>query len=221
MSTGNFKKSIFKQLARIGKALSSANRLELLEFIAQGERSVEALAKVSGLSVANASQHLRQLRQAGLLNARKEGQYVYYRLADEAVVDLLGLLRGIAEGNLAEVEQLIRTYLVQKDDLEPVVCEDLLQRAREEMVTVLDVRPPEEFDAGHLPNALNIPLQDLEKRLEELPADQEVVAYCRGPYCVLAFEAVSKLRENGYRARRLKNGYPEWKRGGLPVEISI
>lgn len=221
MSTGNFKKSIFEQLARIGKALSSANRLELLEFIAQGERSVEALAKVSGLSVANASQHLRQLRQAGLLNARKEGQYVYYRLADEAVVDLLGLLRGIAEGNLAEVEQLIRTYLVQKDDLEPVVCEDLLKRAREEMVTVLDVRPREEFDAGHLPNALNIPLQDLEKRLEELPADQEVVAYCRGPYCVLAFEAVSKLRENGYRARRLKNGYPEWKRGGLPVEMSV
>lgn len=221
MSTKNIKKELFEQLARLGKALSNGNRLELLEFLAQGERSVDSLAKVSGLTVANASQHLRQLHQAGLVTTRKEGLFVYYQLADEVVIDLLSLLRKIAENNLAEVDRLIRTYLAAKDNLEPVSADDLRQRAHEDMITVLDVRPVEEFSAGHLPGAINIPLHDLEKRLQELSPDQEIVAYCRGPYCMLAFDAVSKLRKKGYQARRLENGYPEWKREGLPVETSI
>lgn len=214
----NFKQDLFSQFARVGKALSNGNRLELLEFLAQGERGVEALSKVAGLSVANTSQHLQQLRQAGLVTTRKEGQHVYYSLSGEDVVRLLECLRRVAEAHVAEVDRLVNTYLNVKDNLEPVPAAELLNRARDGLVTVIDVRPPEEYAAGHLPGAINIPLAELEKHLADLPRDAEVVAYCRGPYCVLAYEAVARLRDKGYTARRLEDGFPEWKQAGLPVE---
>lgn len=218
MSNGNFKHDLFAQFARVAKVLSNGHRLELLEFLAQGERSVEALAKASGLTVANTSQHLQRLRQAGLITGRRAGQQVFYRLAGDDVIQLMESLRRVAENRLAEVERLVSTYLTVKDDLEPVPAEELLDRAREGRATVVDVRPSEEFAAGHLPGAVNIPLPELEARLADLPPDAEVVAYCRGPYCVLAYEAVARLRERGYTARRLEDGYPEWKKAGLPVE---
>jgi len=218
MSTENFKHDLFTQFARVAKAMSNANRLELLEFLGQGERSVEALAQVSGLTVANTSQHLQQLRQAGLVTTRKEGQRVFYRLSGEDVTDLLGSLRNVAERHLADVERLVNTYLTVKDSLEPVPTRELLERVRDGLVTVLDVRPPEEFESGHLPGAINIPLAELEKHLDELDAGHEIVAYCRGPHCVLAFDAVAKLREKGLSAKRLQGGFPEWQLEGLPVE---
>ena len=218
MSSGNVKHELFAQFARIGKALSNANRLEFIEYLAQGERSVEALAQVSGQSIANTSQHLQQLRQAGLVTARKDGQRVFYRLSGDDVVLLLNGLRAVADRHLAEVGHLVTTYLDTKDNLEPVSAEDLLMRVRNGEVTVLDVRPREEFASGHLPGAINIPLSELEARLSEFSPDQIVVAYCRGPYCVLSYDAVARLREHGIQARRLQDGYPEWKIAGLPVE---
>ena len=214
----HFKHDLFTQFARIGKALGNANRLELLEFLAQGERSVEQLSKVAGLSVANTSQHLQQLRQTGLVVARKRGLQVFYSLSDDDVVFLLDTLRAVSERHLAEVNRLVDSYLTVKDELEPLPREELLQRARDGLVTVLDVRPPEEYAAGHVPGAINIPLSELEQRLDELGDGQQVVAYCRGPHCILAFDAVAKLRQRGYDARRLQDGFPEWKVAGLPVE---
>jgi len=218
MSSSAAKKSLFAQLAVVAKAMSHGHRLELLEFLAQGERGVEPLARLTGLSVANTSQHLQHLRRAGLVVARKDGQRVLYRLADEAVVGLLGSLREIAEGHLAEVERLLRAYFGARDSLEPVSRDDLVRRMRDGLVTVLDVRPPEEFAAGHLPGALNVPLKELKHRLGELSPQQEVVAYCRGPYCVLAYDAVAELRRQGFAARRLEEGLPEWRLAGYPVE---
>jgi len=218
MSSGHFKRDLFTQFARIGKAMSNGNRLELLEFIAQGERSVEDLAKVAGLTVANTSQHLQQMRQAGLIVCRKEGLKVYYRVSDDDVLQLFSALRQVAERHLSEVTELVETYLTTKDDLEPLARTELLERVRDGLVTVLDVRPPEEYAAGHVPGALNIPLAELEEHLEELDQDQEVIAYCRGPHCILAFDAVARLRERGFSARRLQDGFPEWKLAGLPTE---
>lgn len=219
MST--FKKALFEQFALIAKAMSSGNRLEMLEFLAQCEYSVEDLSKVMDLSVANTSHHLQQLRHAGLVTTRKEGQRVFYRLNGEDVIELVGSLRHVAEGHLAEMHQLVNTYLTSRDDMEPLPREELMQRAREGSATVLDVRPPGEYAAGHLPGAVNIPLAELEQHLAEFDPQQEIVAYCRGPYCVLAFEAVKLLRGKGFRVRRLQDGYPEWKSAGLPVESSI
>lgn len=218
MSTGNFKHDLFAQFARVAKAMSNGNRLELLEYLAQGERSVDALAKVSGLTVANTSQHLQQLRLAGLVTTRKAGQKVYYQLSGDDVSVLLGSLQQVAERRLAEVERLVNAYLTVKDSLDPVPAARLLEMAREGLVTVLDVRPPEEYAAGHLPGAVNIPLGELEKHLDDLDPSQEVVAYCRGPHCVLAFDAVARLRAKGVATRRLDGGFPEWKSAGLPVE---
>jgi rhodanese-related sulfurtransferase len=218
VSSGNFKQELFAQFARVGKAMSNGNRLELLEFIAQGERSVEELARAAGLTVANTSQHLQQLRLAGLVACRKEGLKVYYRISGDDVLTLFSALRLVAEHRLADVEQLVQTYLTTKDALEPVARSELLERVRDGLVTVLDVRPPEEFDAGHLPGAINIPLSQLEDHLEELDLEHEVIAYCRGPHCILAFDAVARLREHGFNARRLQDGYPEWKLAGLPTE---
>jgi rhodanese-related sulfurtransferase/DNA-binding transcriptional ArsR family regulator len=218
MSTLSFKQALFSQFARIGKAMSNGHRLELLEFLAQGERSVDALARVSGLSVANTSQHLQQLRQAGLVTSRKQGQQVFYRISGDDVVELLGELRGVAERHLAEVRQLIDDYLKTRDRLEPVSADELLERVRNDLVTLIDVRPEEEYRQGHLPGAINIPLQELEKQLEQLDPGRQVVAYCRGPHCVLAFDAVQALRKRGYEAQRLEGGLPEWRLLGLPVE---
>ncbi|HYA37456.1 MAG TPA: metalloregulator ArsR/SmtB family transcription factor [Candidatus Methylomirabilis sp.] len=218
MSRQSLKKQLYSQIARIGKAACHGHRLELLEYLAQGERTVDALAKLTGLSVANASQHLRVMRHSGLVTARKEGLYVYYRLADDEVIRLLISMRKLAESQLAEVEQLVRSYLTVKDDLEAVPRSELLERVRNGLAIVVDVRPPEEYAAGHVPGAVNIPLKDLEQRLKELPREQEIVAYCRGPHCVLAFDAVAQLRAQGFHARRLEDGFPEWREAGLPVE---
>ncbi len=218
MSTGNFKQDVYAQLARVGKALSSGNRLELLEFVAQGPRSVEELATMTRLSVANASKHLQELRRSGLVQARKEGLRVYYEVAGADVVTLIAALGRVAETRLAELEQILRTYIVARDDLEPVPAAELMERVRLGLVTVLDVRPPEEFAAGHLPGAVNVPVDGLARRLKKLPKTREVIAYCRGPYCLLSVDAVALLRTKGYKARRLEDGFPEWKASGLPVE---
>lgn len=218
MSSSHFKQDLFAQFARVAKAMGNGNRLELLEFLAQGERSVDALAKVSGLTVANTSQHLQLLRQSGLVESHKEGLKVFYRLSGDDVQILLSALRDVAERHLADVDRLVNTFLTSKDALEPIPANELLQRARKGQVTVLDVRPPEEFEAGHLPNAINIPLSSLEEHLSDLDHKKEVIAYCRGPHCVLAFDAVAKLRKNGFTAHRLDGGLPEWRQEGLPVE---
>ena len=218
MSTPNVKSLLFAEFARVSKALGSGNRLELLEFLAQGERSVDALAKLSGLSVANTSRHLQVLRQAGLVAARKEGLFVHYSVSGEGVVKLLAALQEVAQHNVAEVTKLVNTYLTSKDSLEPVSVQDLADRMRNGLVTVVDVRPPEEYSAGHLAGAINVPLADLEKNLASLPPGREIIAYCRGPFCLLSFEAVARLRSKGLKARRLETGFPEWKVAGLPVE---
>jgi len=219
MST-NAKREIFANLARIGTALSSPTRIEFLELLAQSERSVEQLAGLTGTAVANTSQHLQKLRQAGLVVGRKEGLYVFYRLAGDEVVALLSALGTVGEAYVADVERIVRLYLAQKDDLEPVPPKELLDRARKGLVTVLDVRPPEEYAAGHLPGAVNIPIQELQKRLRELPKGREVVAYCRGPYCLMSYDAVSLLRKKGIKARRLVAGLPEWRLSGFPIETA-
>lgn len=209
---------LLEQFALVAKALGQANRLDLLELLAQGERSVEALAQLTGLTLANTSQHLLRLRRAGLVTSEKRGLYVFYRLAGQDVVELLSALRHTTERHVAEVDRIVSGYFNERDNLEPVSRKELLERAREGLVTVLDVRPPEEFQAGHVPGAVNLPLKDLKKRLGELPKGSEIIAYCRGPYCVLAFEAVAALRKKGFQARRMEEGYPEWKASGLPVE---
>ncbi len=218
MSSKNVKSLLFAEFARVSKALGSGNRLELLEFLAQGERSVDALAKVSGLSVANTSRHLQILRQAGLVAGRKEGLFVFYSVSGAGVIKLLAALQEVAQHNVAEVTQLINTYLTSKDSLEPLSVNDLVDRMRSGLVTVVDVRPKEEYAAGHLLGAINVPLAEIEKNLSKLPRDREIIAYCRGPFCVLSFEAVARLRSEGLKARRLETGFPEWKVAGLPVE---
>ena len=218
MTTEPLKRQLFARLADVGKALANGNRRELLEFLAQKERSVETLAALAGLSVANTSQHLQHLRRAGLVTARKQDRHVYYAITGEDVLSLLIALRRTAEKNFAEMGRLIEGYLVALDSLEPVSQAELCERMREGLVTVIDVRPAEEFAAGHLPDAINIPLDRLDRDLERLPVDGDVVAYCRGPYCLLAFEAVNRLRDRGISARRLEDGFPEWKLAGLPVE---
>jgi len=210
--------SLFEQFAIVAKALGHANRLELLEFLAQSERSVEALANVAGLSIANTSRHLQQLRLAGLVVSRKEGLYVFYRVANDDVINLLSSLRRTGERHNGELNRAVFGYFNERDTLEPVSRNELMERSKSGLVTVLDVRPTEEYEFGHIPGAINIPVGDIEKYIKDIPTGQEVIAYCRGPYCVLAFEAVAKLRERGFAARRLEDGYPEWKAAGLSVE---
>ena len=216
--SSNPKRDVFANLARIGTALSSPIRIEFLELLAQSERSVDQLAKLTGVSVANTSQHLQKLRQAGLIVARKAGLYVYYRLAGDEVVGLLSAVSRVGEAYVAEVEQILRLYFTRKDALEPIPATELLDRARKGLVTVLDVRPPEEYAAGHVPGAINIPIHELEKRLKDLPKRKEIIAYCRGPYCLMSYEAVAMLRKKGMKARRLEAGLPEWRVAGLPIE---
>ncbi len=214
-----FKDDVFEQFARIGKAVASPKRLELLDILCQGPRTVEVLADHAGLSLANASQHLQVLRAARLIEAEKSGLFVTYRLADGVERFYLDLRR-LAEARLAEVEATTRVFLTERGAMESVDSGELLQRALSGDVTVLDVRPPEEYRAGHLPNARSVPLAELRARLGELPKDREVVAYCRGPYCVLAIEAVRVLREQGFTAVRLDTGPPDWRAAGVPVEAS-
>jgi ArsR family transcriptional regulator len=218
MSSKSPKQALFVQFAAVAKAVAHPHRLELLEQLAQGERRVEVLADRTRLSVANASQHLQHMRRAGLVAARRQGKFVFYRLTDDAVLDLLASLRRIAERNLADVERVVRGYFQDRDSLEPVSRPELMDRLEAGLVTVLDVRPEDEFALGHLPGAINIPLGELEKRLADLDPKQEIVAYCRGPYCVLSYEAVAVLRARGFKVRRLEDGLPEWRAAGLPVD---
>lgn len=214
-----FKDHVYEQLARIGKAVSSPKRLEILDLLSQGPRTVESLAREAHLTVANTSRHLQILRMARLIEAEKDGVFVSYSLADEAVSDFFRTLRVLAATRLAELEQMARQFFQGREALEAVDRKALLKRVRRGEVIVLDVRPPEEYRAGHIPGALSIPLRDLKDRLSELPRDQEIVAYCRGPYCVLAVQAVELLRDNGFRAVRLEDGVLDWRAQGLPVAV--
>jgi rhodanese-related sulfurtransferase/DNA-binding transcriptional ArsR family regulator len=214
-----FKNQLYEQFARIGKALANPHRLELLDVLAQGERTVETLAEETSMPVANASQHLQTLRAARLVETRRAGVSIYYRLADVRVGQLWLSLREVGEQHLAEVDQLVTTFLQERATLRPVTVDELCEAMRDERVILLDVRPQAEYQAGHLPQARSIPLTELETRLAELPHDQEIVAYCRGPYCVFADEAVALLRAHGYTARRLAEGVPEWQQRGLPVTV--
>ena len=218
MSSGNPKKAVLAGFAEVAKAFAHPHRLEILEQLAQGERSVEALAERVGLSVANASQHLRLMRAVGVLSSRRDGKRILYGLSDPAVLDAIAALHKVAERNSAQVRDVIGSYFRARDALEPVSRKELARRLKDDLVTVLDVRPADEYAEGHLPNAVNIPLRELKRRLREISKTREIVAYCRGPYCVLAFEAVALLRGQGFKIRRLEDGYPEWKAAGLRVE---
>lgn len=220
MSSENPKRALFAGFAEVAKALGHGHRLEILELLAQGERSVESLAERVGLSVANASQHLRLMRRTGLLASRRNGKRILYRPHGAAVLELAAALRRVAERNTAEVRTVIAGYFRERDALEPILRRELARRLKEGIVTVLDVRPADEYDAGHLPRAINIPLRELSRRLREIPRHREIVAYCRGPYCVLAFEAVALMRGRGFKVRRLEDGFPEWRAAGLPTVLS-
>ena len=214
-----FKDAIYDQFARIGKAVSSPKRLELLDLLCQGKRTVEALAAEAELSIANTSQHLQVLRTARLVEASKEGLYVTYRIADAAVGEFVRSIRVLAEKQLAEVEQVSRRFFERRQDLEPIDRDALVKRVRKGEVIVLDVRPAEEYRAGHIPGALSIPIQELKRRLSELPKSQDIVAYCRGPYCVFSGQAVEFLRAKGFQAVRLDEGILDWRARGLPVAV--
>ena len=212
-----FKNRLYAQFARIGKTLGSPHRLELLELLGQGERSVESLAGELGASMANVSQHLQALRQAALVESRKQGQFVYYRLADPAISELCRALRTVSERRLAELDRLVRDHFGDRPG-EPVSMQELLERARSAEVVILDTRPATEYEAGHIAGALSVPVADLRRQLKALPANKEYVAYCRGPYCVYADQAVALLHAKGRRARRLLEGFPEWRAAGFPVD---
>lgn len=214
-----FKDAIYGHFARIGKAVSSPKRLELLDLLCQGGRTVEALARESGLTIANASQHLQVLRAARLVETDKVGVFVHYRIADQAVCEFFRAVRMLAESRIAEVEQITRRFLQGREGMEPVNREVLLERVRMGAVTVLDVRPKEEYLAGHIPGAISIPLKELERRLSELPQDKEIVAYCRGPYCVLAIQAVEMLCSKGFRAVRLEDSVHDLRAIGFPIAL--
>ncbi len=216
-SSENPKRLLFRQFAAIAKAVAHEHRLELLEALAQGERSVETLANRAGLSLANASQHLQQMRRAGVIEARRDGKFIYYRLSDPAVLELIASLTRIGERHVAEVDKIVRNYFQSRDAMEPVSRAELLLRMKKGDVQVLDVRPEDEFSLGHVPDAINIPLEKLKRKLATLDPRKEIVAYCRGPYCVLSFETVSLLRSKGFKVRRLEDGMPEWMAAGLPV----
>jgi rhodanese-related sulfurtransferase/DNA-binding transcriptional ArsR family regulator len=215
-----FKVRLYGQYGRIGKALASPHRLELLELLAQGDRTVESLATEIDISTANASQHLQVLRQAGLVETRRDGLFIHYRLSDPAVFELCRAVRVVAERRLAELDQLVRSHFRDRRDAEAVSMAELLARAKRRDVIVLDTRPAGEYAAGHIPGALSVPVDELQHRLRRLPKQKEYVAYCRGPYCVYADRAVEILQASGRRARRLTDGFPEWKAAGFPVETT-
>jgi rhodanese-related sulfurtransferase len=215
----DFKDSLYEQFARIGRALANPHRLELLDILAQGERTVEDLAREASLSMANASQHLQTLRAARLVTVRRDGLYAYYRLIDSTVFDLWRSLRVVGETHLAEIDQLVHSFLHDRQLLQPMNADELRQRLATERIVVIDVRPAIEYQAGHIPDARSIPIDELAARLDELPPNRTVVAYCRGPYCVFADEAVALLSAHGYTAYRLTTGLPDWRAQGYPVVV--
>jgi rhodanese-related sulfurtransferase len=218
MKHREFKDGVYAELSRVAKAIESPHRLELIDLLAQGERSVESLAGQAALTIANTSRHLQVLKGARLVETRKDGLRVFYRLADPQVFEVVRAIRELAERRVAEIEQLVRSYLGTRDELEAVSREELRQRLAQGRAVLVDVRPAEEFLAGHIPGAISMPIEDLARRSARLPARKEVIAYCRGPYCVMAYDAVVRLRARGRRARRLVDGFPEWRAAGLPVE---
>lgn len=220
MSIRNPKQALYEQFAAVAKALGNQQRLELIEHLAQGPRSVDALAGKLGLPIANVSQHLQAMRRAGLVTSERDGKFINYSLADESVLAAFAAVRTVAERRSAEVERVVRGWFDRRDDMEPVSREELASRMNDGLVTVIDVRPADEFALGHLPGAINVPLSELESRLPSLESSREIVAYCRGPWCVMSFEAVAKLRKRGFKARRLEDGLPEWKASGLAVEMA-
>jgi len=213
-----FKDGLYAQLARVGKAVASPHRLELLELLAQSERTVDSLATETGMSVANASQHLLTLRDAGLVESRKQGLFVHYRLSDPAVFELSRALRVVGERRLADLDRLVRHHSSDRADVAAVGMTELLARARAGQIVIVDTRPAHEYEAGHIAGAISVPIGELEQRLRRLPKSKQYVAYCRGPYCVYADQAVTALLASGRRARRLADGFPEWKAAGFPVE---
>jgi rhodanese-related sulfurtransferase len=219
MST-NPKHALFAEFAAVARAMGHPARLEILESLAQGERGVDSLSSRLHMPIANTSQHLQQLRRAGLVASRRDGKFILYRLSDDQVLTLLSTLRQVAERQIAEVDKIVRGYFSERDSMEPIAREELLARMQSGLVTVLDVRPADEFAAGHVPGAVNVQLGELEARLAELKSGQDIVAYCRGTYCVLSFEAVAKLRARGFKAWRLEDGMPEWRAAGMPVELA-
>ena len=212
------KKALYGHLARVAKALASPGRLELLEILAQGERSVDALAQASGMSVANTSHHLQTLRAGGLVQSRRDGLQIFYTLTDLEIPKLLASVGHIAERQVAEVESIVRENFDQRDGFTPVKRDELMRMIKKGEAMVIDVRPESEFRAGHIAGAVNIPIDFLPQHLKTLPQDQEIIAYCRGPYCLFAIEAIQQIRQHGLRARRLEEGFPEWKAERLPVE---
>lgn len=218
MSISNPKQALYEQFAQVAKAFGNPQRLELVEQLAQGPRSVEALAAKLSLPVANVSQHLQAMRRAGLVTSVRDGKFVNYRLADDGVLGAFAAIRSVAEKHSAEVERVVRGWFDRRDDMEPISREELAARMSDGAVTVIDVRPPDEYALGHLPGAINVPLSELSARSEGFEPGREVIAYCRGPWCVMSFEAVAELRSQGLRARRLQDGMPEWKAAGLSVE---
>jgi rhodanese-related sulfurtransferase/DNA-binding transcriptional ArsR family regulator len=220
MDKRTFKDALYQQFARVGKALSSPHRIELMELLAQRERTVESLADELGLTMGNASAHLQVLREARLVEARKEGLFVHYRVADDSVLRLLQSLREAAESRLAEVDRLVQSYFGDRTDMDAIGFDELKARLKAGSVILIDVRPAEEYAAGHIAGALSIPHDELESRVRDLPRDQEVVAYCRGPYCVFADQAVAVLKGKRRKARRLGGGFPEWRNAGLAVEVA-
>lgn len=217
-SKARFEERLYEQFERVGKAVASRRRLEILDLLAQGERSVEEVAERAGLSTANASHHLRRLLDARLVDVRREGPYAYYRLGSRRVFELLAALRSVAEERLAEIDRLVDKYLEDRDELEAVTLDELRREHESGGVVLIDVRPTEEYRAGHIEGARSVPVEEIDEALGQLPRDQEIVAYCRGPYCLLSDEAVERLQEEGYRARRLDGGFPDWRARGFPVE---
>ncbi len=209
---------VLEQLAVVARAFAQPHRLLLLTILAQGERSVEMLAEAAGLKLGNTSQHLRSLQRAGLVTSRKDAQRVIYQISDETVVGMLATLRQIAECNLAQMSVIAQKYFHARDRLEPVSREELHRRIKNDTVIIIDVRPAAEFVAGHLPGAINVPTEELQRRLSKLPRNHDIIAYCRGAYCLMSYEAVETLRRRGFKAMRLQDGYPEWKAAGFPVE---
>lgn len=220
LSQREFKGALYEQFARLGHAVSSPKRLEMLDLLSQGEKTVEALAEQTETPLKNTSAHLRALRQARLVETRRQGTYIYYRLADDAVIRFLQSLQALGRSRLAEVEQITNLYLQRRDQLQPVSLTELRRLVRSGEVTVIDVRPREEYEAGHIPGALSVPVSELPRRLKEIPKSREVIAYCRGPYCVYSVDAVGILRKHGYSARRAADGLPGWRTAGLEVIVS-
>lgn len=218
MSIHNPKQALYEQFASVAKALGNPHRLELIEHLAQGPRTVDALAGKLDLPIANVSQHLQAMRRAGLVTSERDGKFMLYRLADESVLEAFAAVRTVAERHSAEVERVVRGWFYRRDDMEPVTRSELAARMKDGLVTIIDVRPHDEFELGHLPGAINVPLSELADRLTEFPADREIVAYCRGAWCIMSFEAVAELRRHGLKARRLEEGLPEWKAAGLALE---